>query len=257
MDGQEFFSNVSSTYCQETFGDLKTLSSYGRASRTARVLRTLDRLVKPASVVADIGCGRAQLASPITAMGHEYVGVDPNPAMFSLTAEKLRLNPQVRFFQGSAEKIPLRDASVDAVTCIGVVEYLADRERALREIFRILRPKGVAILTFPNLLNPGHLLRETVRPVMAPILGALVPSLRKTVYVSGIPHAVMFPGRFGREATQVGLTRVEGFSDGYYPFSFNHRLLPMEKPLSILFDRIGGTILPGLGNNYYLCVEKR
>ena len=88
MDGQEFFSNVSATYYQETFGDLKTLSSFGRTRRTARVLRTLDRLAKPASVVADIGCGPAQLAAPITAMGHEYIGVDPNPEMYSLTAEK-------------------------------------------------------------------------------------------------------------------------------------------------------------------------
>src|SRR5208337_4108954 len=154
MDGQEFFSNVSATYYQETFGDLKTLSSFGRTRRTARVLRTLDRLAKPASVVADIGCGPAQLAAPITAMGHEYIGVDPNPEMYSLTAEKLRSNPQARFFTGAAEEIPLSDASVDAVTCIGVVEYLPDRVRALREVFRILRPKGIAILTFPNLRNP-------------------------------------------------------------------------------------------------------
>jgi ubiquinone/menaquinone biosynthesis C-methylase UbiE len=257
MDGQEFFSNVSATYYQETFGDLKTLSSFGRARRTARVLRTLDRLVKSASVVADIGCGPAQLAAPITAMGHEYIGVDPNPEMYSLTAEKLRSNPQARFFTGAAEEIPLSDASVDAVTCIGVVEYLPDRVRALREVFRILRPKGIAILTFPNLRNPVQLLREAVHPVAAPMLRALIPKLRTTVYVSGTPHAVMFPGKLRREAASVGLTRVDGFADGYYPLSFNHRLLPMERTLSDLSDKIGGAILPGLGNNYYLCVEKR
>lgn len=257
MDGQEFFSNVSSTYYQETFGDLKTLSSYGRASRTARVLRTLDRLVKPSSVVADIGCGPAQLAAPITSMGHEYVGVDPNPEMYSLTAEKLGSNPKARFFTGSAEEIPLSDASVDAVTCIGVVEYLPDRVRALREVFRILRPKGIAILTFPNLRNPVQLVREAIHPLVAPMLRALIPKLRTTVYVSGISHAVMFPGKFRREAASVGLTRIDGFSDGYYPLSFNHRLLPGEKTLSDLSDKIGGAILPGLGNNYYLCVEKQ
>jgi ubiquinone/menaquinone biosynthesis C-methylase UbiE len=257
MDGHEFFSNVSATYYQETFGDLKTLSSFGRARRTARVLQTLNRLIKPASVVADIGCGPAQLASPITAMGHEYVGVDPNPEMYFMTAEKLRSNAKARFFTGSAEEIPLSEASVDAVTCIGVVEYLPDRVRALREVFRILRPGGIAILTFPNLRNPVQLLREAIHPVVAPMLRALIPKLRTTVYVSGIPHAVMFPGKFRREAASVGLTRVDGFADGYYPFSFNHRLLPMERTLSDLSDKIGGALLPGLGNNYYLCVEKR
>jgi ubiquinone/menaquinone biosynthesis C-methylase UbiE len=257
MDGQEFFSNVSSTYYHETFGDLKTLSSFGRARRTTRVLQTLHRLLKPASVVADVGCGPAQLASPIMAMGHEYVGIDPNPEMYSLTEEKLRGNPRARFLTGPAEEIPLSDASVDAVTCIGVVEYLPDRVRALREVFRILRPRGVAILTFPNLRNPMHLLREAVHPVVAPMLRVLIPRLRNTVYVSGIPHAVMFPGKFRREAASVGLERVDGFSDGYYPLSFNHRLLPMERTLYSISDKIGGTLLPGLGHNYYLCVEKR
>jgi ubiquinone/menaquinone biosynthesis C-methylase UbiE len=257
MDGQEFFSNVSATYYQETFGDLKTLSAYGRASRTARVLRTLDRLAKPASVVADVGCGPAQLASPIIAMGHEYIGIDPNPEMYFLTAEKLRSNARARFFTGSAEGIPLSDSSVDAATCIGVVEYLPDRVRALREVFRILRPGGIAILTFPNLRNPMHLFREAVHPVVAPMLRVLIPRLRNTVYVSGIPHAVMFPGKFRREAASVGLIKVDGFSDGYYPLSFNHRLLPMERTLYSISDKIGGTVLPGLGHNYYLCVEKK
>src|SRR5579872_3009603 len=133
MDGQQFFSNVSSSYYQETFGEQKTLSSLGRAQRTMRVLRTLDRLVKPGSVVADVGCGPAQLASPITERGHHYIGVDPNAEMYFATAEKLRSNSKARFLRGSAEEIPLEDASVDALTCIGVVEYLPDRVRALRE----------------------------------------------------------------------------------------------------------------------------
>jgi len=257
MDGRRFFSQVSANYYQETFGDWKTLSSFGRACRTARVLRTLDRLVSPASVVADVGCGPGQLASPLTALGHEYVGIDPNPEMYSLTAEKLRSNSKARFIPGSAEEIPLGDACVDAVTCIGVVEYLPDRVRALREVFRILRPGGIAILTFPNLRNPLHLLREATHPVVAPLLEALIPRLRKTVYVCGIPHAVMFPGKFCGEAASVGLKRIDGFADGYYPLSFNHRLWPMEKTFVAWSDKIGGAILPGLGNNYYLCVEKR
>ena len=51
--------------------------------------------------------------------------------------------------------------------------------------------------------------------------------------------------------------RLDGFSDGYYPLSFNHRLLPMERTLVTLSEKIGTAILPGLGNNYYLCVEKQ
>jgi len=257
MNGQEFFRKVSSTYYQETFGDQKTLSSSGRAGRTARVLRTLDRLLKPASVVADLGCGPAQLASPLTEWGHEYVGIDPNPEMYSATADKLRPNPKARFIKGSAEEIPLSDASVDAVTCIGVVEYLPDRVRALREIHRILRPKGFALLTFPSLRNPVSLFKEALRPIVAPALRLLVPKLRDRVYVSGILHRVLWPGAFAREARSVGFKDIDRFSDGYYPFSFKHRLLPTERFFCIWSDKIGGTLFPGLGGNYYLCVEKQ
>ena len=257
MDGQEFFSKVSSTYYQETFGDQRTLSAFGRASRTDRVLRTLHRLLKPASVVADIGCGPAQLSFPLLDRGHEYIGIDPNPEMYSPTAGRLRPNPKARFIKGSAEGIPLSDASVDAVTCIGVVEYLPDRVRALREIRRILRPTGFALLTFPSLRNPVSLLREAVHPLVAPALRLLVPKLRHRVYVSGIPHRVLWPGAFAREARNVGFKDIDRFSDGYYPLSFNHRLLPTERFFFIWANKIGGALLPGLGSNYYLCVEKR
>jgi len=256
MDGQAYFRRVSSAYYQETFGDLKTLSAFGRASRTERVVKTLDRLLKPASVVADVGCGPAQLSFPLIERGHVYIGVDPNPEMFFPTLEQLRAIPTARFFMGSAEEIPLPDSSVDAVTSVGVVEYLPDRMRALREIHRILRPSGFALFTFPNLRNPVSLIREAMHPLLAPLLRQLFPKLRNTVYVSGIAHAVLWPGAFVRMARNVGFKPIHRSSDGYYPFSFNHRLLRIERPLCVWSDKIGGTLLPGLGNNYYVCLEK-
>jgi ubiquinone/menaquinone biosynthesis C-methylase UbiE len=257
MDGQEFFSKASLTYYDETFEDLKTLVSLARAARTARVIQTLERLLKQPSIVADLGCGPAQLAAPLAALGHKYIGMDINPTMYASTAQRMPANRQIRFLEGSVEEIPLEDSTIDAAPCVGVFEYLTDRVRALREIFRVLKPDGIAIITIPSLRNPMHFVRQTVRPVAAPILRALIPQLRSTVYASGTYNIIMFPGKLCREAGSVGLQRLEGFSDCYYPLLFNHRLLGVEKTFYAWSDKIGETVLPGLGANYYLCLQKR
>jgi SAM-dependent methyltransferase len=49
--------------------------------------------------------------------------------------------------------LPFRDARFDLVLMLEVIEHLADIPHALREIARVLRPGGIAIVTTPNRLN--------------------------------------------------------------------------------------------------------
>ena len=89
--------------------------------------------------VADIGAGTGKLTATLAGLGAEVTAVEPDPQML---AELRRTMPEVSSVPGSAEEIPLPDASLDAVLA-GQAMHWFDMDRALPEIARVLRPGGV------------------------------------------------------------------------------------------------------------------
>jgi SAM-dependent methyltransferase len=89
--------------------------------------------------VLDLGAGTGKLTAALVALGAEVTAVEPDPAML---AELRRSLGSVTALAGSAEAIPLPDASVDAVL-IGQAMHWFDLDRAVPEIARVLAPGGV------------------------------------------------------------------------------------------------------------------
>ncbi|MFI9381261.1 class I SAM-dependent methyltransferase [Kutzneria sp. NPDC052558] len=89
--------------------------------------------------VLDLAAGTGKLTAMIAALGLDVVAVEPDDAM---RAELSALLPEVTALSGAAERIPLPDASVDAVL-VGQALHWFDHERALPEIGRVLRRGGV------------------------------------------------------------------------------------------------------------------
>ncbi|NUR51882.1 MAG: class I SAM-dependent methyltransferase [Hamadaea sp.] len=89
--------------------------------------------------VLDLGAGTGLLSDVLVAAGHEVVAVEPDEQMRAVAAGNL---PGVEVLSGSAEQIPLPDASVDAVV-VGQAYHWFTPERALPEIRRVLRREGV------------------------------------------------------------------------------------------------------------------
>jgi SAM-dependent methyltransferase len=89
--------------------------------------------------VADIGAGTGKLTEALVRLGADATAVEPDPQML---AELRRAMPGVRSVPGSAEEIPLPDASVDAVLA-GQAMHWFDMDRAVPEIARVLTPGGV------------------------------------------------------------------------------------------------------------------
>lgn len=88
----------------------------------------------------DLGAGTGKLTeSLVTLPGAVVTAVDPDPRML---AELRALLPDVTALSGAAERIPLADASVDAVL-VGQAWHWFDHARAVPEIARVLRPGGV------------------------------------------------------------------------------------------------------------------
>ena len=92
----------------------------------------------PGKTVVDLGAGTGKFTRLLLTSGASVTAVEPVDAMRAQLSAKL---PEVRAVHGSAESMPLPDASVDAVVCAQAFHWFANTA-AMREIARVLKPGG-------------------------------------------------------------------------------------------------------------------
>jgi ubiquinone/menaquinone biosynthesis C-methylase UbiE len=100
------------------------------------------------------------------------VGIDVEEERVLQAQEKGNSNlPVVSYCCGPSEALPFRDASFDGVFLNEVLEHVEDEIGTLREIYRVLRPRGHLILMSPNRWFPfeGHGLRVRGRDIKGPM----------------------------------------------------------------------------------------
>jgi ubiquinone/menaquinone biosynthesis C-methylase UbiE len=116
-----------------------------------KLLAWLDRLVNLGELknVLVLGCGPRPLPIKVLIQkNYDAVGVEPIPS-FMNSARKYLGSPD-RILEGSAEEIPLPSNSQDLVICESVLEHVDSPTKSFDEVFRILRPGGVAYIVTTN-----------------------------------------------------------------------------------------------------------
>ncbi len=95
----------------------------------------------------DVGCGSGFHLPRFATRGARVVGVEPHLPLVRLAADRLRENGSAgQVLAGSAESLPLADASVDVVHARWAYFFGPGCEPGLAELARVLRPGGVACL---------------------------------------------------------------------------------------------------------------
>jgi arsenite methyltransferase len=109
--------------------------------------------IQPGEAVLDIGCGAgfdAFVAARLTGPKGRVAGIDVTPEMVEKAREHLRRlsleNVNVAFQQGEAESLPFPDEAFDVVISNGVLNLTLDKDKAVRELHRVLKPGGRAML---------------------------------------------------------------------------------------------------------------
>lgn len=103
--------------------------------------------------VLDVACGTG-IVSRLAAerVGHTgtVAGLDLNPGMLAVAQSATPPELQIEWHEASAEAMPFPDASFDAVLCQMGLQFVPDKQAALREMRRVLAPGGRLILNLPG-----------------------------------------------------------------------------------------------------------
>jgi SAM-dependent methyltransferase len=168
--------------------------------------------------VVDVGAGTGKLTRSLVALGHRVGAVEP---LDEMRAELLAAVPGVRVLAGSAEAIPLPDASVDVVTS-GQAFHWFDHAQALPEIARVLRPGGRLALVWNS--------RDDRDPWMAR-LSAIIGN--ETIEETDVVPVLDASGLFGPvETTSFAFEQVldrDGLLDLVLSRSYLAKLAPPDR----------------------------
>jgi ubiquinone/menaquinone biosynthesis C-methylase UbiE len=107
----------------------------------------------PGRLALEVGCGTGLFLEQVSRSGATVRALDLSTHLLARARERLRGRPNVALECGNAEQMPYADGTFDAVYGSSVLHHL-DLDRALREVFRILKPGGRIVFTEPNILNP-------------------------------------------------------------------------------------------------------
>ncbi len=119
-----------------SFGAVADAYERGRPPYPAEAVNWL--IPAGAAHVLDLGAGTGKLTRQLTGRGLDVTAVEPSEGM----REKLRQAvPGIRALEGTGERIPLPDRSVDAVL-VAQAWHWVDPARAVPEVARVLRPGG-------------------------------------------------------------------------------------------------------------------
>lgn len=111
---------------------------------------------RPGSRVLDVGCGRGLDLASQSSKGSILIGCDSSGIMVRRARDTLRekgLEPMVVCC--SAEHLPFASQSLDRVYCKGAIDHFYDPRAALKEMARVLRPRGKLVVSVANFESLG------------------------------------------------------------------------------------------------------
>jgi SAM-dependent methyltransferase len=148
--------NQSEVDTQDEVSDLYEGVRYNRAWSRAYHEHTLDQLVAiaaPRGDVLDDGCGPGLFMEYLR--GHapamtRYAGIDVSAGMLSKAVGRRADPDRELLLQADSCRLPFADESFDTVFVRGLLHHLPEPEAGMREVARVLRPGGSAVVLEPN-----------------------------------------------------------------------------------------------------------
>jgi peptidoglycan pentaglycine glycine transferase (the first glycine) len=140
------------------YGETEELNTYSKILDLGLLVpeeKIIEEYFTKESNILNVGCGAGREGIALMKRGFDVTGIDLQPKMVDLANENaLKHNVSPNFKQMDVTQLKLKDNSIDNATMTGsILTYIpkrCNRIAALREIVRILKPKGRVIISTPN-----------------------------------------------------------------------------------------------------------
>ena len=172
-----------------------------RATYPLTAMRMLGECGIRRGICIDVGSGGGQLDIELAKLSQlKIIGLDIDPEMVDIARKNVRsagLEGRISFVVGDVHKMPFADNFADMIVSRGALPFFDDKKKALLEVYRVLKPSGVAFLGGRYLYTPRRYVIGT-------------EDLRTIVRKTGIPNAEVIEARGqwvkirGREAPRQG-----------------------------------------------------
>lgn len=175
-----------------------------RANRRAELL-TQAAHINQQSTVLEIGCGTGLFSGKVyTATKANITAIDISEILLDEARSK---NKGITFKIGDAMKLDFADNSFDAVFGSSVLHHL-EMDKAVKEIYRVLKPGGRMAFAEPNMINPQIMVMKNV------------PFIKKMLGDSPDETAIV-RWKFAKMMLKIGFHDIN-----IYPYDFLHPVTP-------------------------------
>jgi SAM-dependent methyltransferase len=128
---------------------------------TSEVNREVVRSLAPVQgeCVVDLGAGMGAATVEAARSGAMVIAVDPMPYMRGVLRLRRfwqRHRAAIRVVNGAAESLPLEDGSVDVLWTVNTIHHWTERDRASRELARVMKARGRLLLLDEDFDDPSH-----------------------------------------------------------------------------------------------------
>lgn len=148
--------NSQSIKIQQSVADF--YETYGEAFSDTRVrswdvIQHVQDVVRPGMTVIDAGAGNARLVD-VMPDRVTYVAIEPSAALRAEAEKRIKGNAMATVREGGFPSLPAKDAEADVSVCLAVIQHIptaALQQEAIKELARITKPGGAAVVTVWNL----------------------------------------------------------------------------------------------------------
>lgn len=153
------FYTKQSTYYKENYVN-ESKCNYLRRLRSQLICERLS-LAKSFENVLDAGCGPAIIYTELLAKSLKYYALD----MVQTNLDEIKntnYTQNLELICDDLDHFTWKDCFFDVIICSGTIEYTSYPSRNLTRLFGFLKPGGLLICSFPNLLSPYRILSEYI-----------------------------------------------------------------------------------------------
>jgi ubiquinone/menaquinone biosynthesis C-methylase UbiE len=250
---KDHFTRVAGSWSARYASD-RSFQNYNFIVRREHVLELFD---KEQGRYLDAGCGSGDFIAALVERGGEVFAIDVAAQMIQQSQAKFFSHQdaaRIHFSVADVTNLSFSESYFDAVVAVGLIEYLSDDEAALKELYRVLKPGGILIITVPNLASPFmafEVLTSEVRQLRRRVLATVRGHRVSPKFV----HRHFLPWRLDRKLARVGFRKLDYVFCTYGLFSAP-RLSALFLALSRKLDRFSRSPAGILGSNYIVKVKK-